>query len=439
MGSYSSRDFHPSLNLYNAGRTGIHRMTQAIYAIATLNTKGPELAFLAREIRAAGQPVRLCDVSTGLAAPSAEPCDYDRTTIAARHPQGGDAVLQQTDRGQAVTAMSVALERFLLDECAAGRVSAVIGIGGGGGTALVTRAMRALPIGLPKLMVSTMASGNTQPYVDTSDITMMYSVADIAGLNRVTRQILANAAWAIAGMARAPKTPADSRPALGLTMFGVTTPCVTAAAAALGAAGYDCLVFHATGTGGRAMEKLVASDMIAGVLDLTTTEVADEVVGGVLPAGPSRFEIIIEKRIPYLMSVGALDMVNFGPMASVPEKFRNRRLHVHNAQITLMRTTPDECRAIARWITGKVNRSTAPFTLLISTRGVSAIDAPGQPFEDAQADAALFDELEAAIIQTPLRRVIRLDHHINDPAFAAAAVEHFTRLVRQNKSAAPQP
>ena len=276
----------------------------------------------------------------------------------------------------------------------------MIGIGGSGGTALITPAMRALPIGLPKLMVSTVASGNTAPYVGCSDITLMYSVVDVAGLNSVSRRILSNAAGAMAGMVGQPAEVESGRPAVGLTMFGVTTPCVTAARQALEGRGYDCLVFHATGTGGRAMEKLVEAGLIGGVLDVTTTEVADLVVGGVFPCGTERFESILSAGIPYVLSLGALDMVNFGARETVPPTFQRRRLHVHNAQVTLMRTTPEENREFARWIAGKLNRSTAPVIVLIPEKGVSALDAPGQAFHDPEADEALFQELESKLVVT---------------------------------------
>lgn len=324
--------------------------------------------------------------------------------------------------------MSEALVRYLSVEHAAGRVAGVIGIGGSGGTALITAAMRALPIGVPKLMVSTVASGNTAPYVDCSDLTMMYSVVDVAGLNVVSRRVLANAAHAMAGMVAHQPPAGQTRPALGMTMFGVTTPCVTAVREALEARGFDPLVFHATGAGGRAMEKLVESGMIEGVLDITTTEVADEVVGGVFPAGPARFDAILTRRIPYVLSVGAVDMVNFGAKETVPERFAGRRLHMHNAQVTLMRTTPDENREIARWIARKLNRATSPVVVMIPEAGVSMIDAPGQPFHDPEADAALFEELESQLQQDDLRRIIRRPNHINDPEFAAGLVDEFLRL-----------
>jgi uncharacterized protein (UPF0261 family) len=333
-----------------------------------------------------------------------------------------------TDRGLAIAAMSQALVGYLLAEHGAQRVAGVIGIGGSGNTALITPAMRALPVGIPKLMVSTVASGNTAPYVGCSDITLMPSVVDIAGLNSVSRRILANAAAAMAGMVRQRLLETGDRPAIGLTMFGVTTPCVTAVRQALEQRGYDCLVFHATGTGGQAMERLVDAGLIRGVLDITTTEVADLLVGGVFPCSPDRFEPMLRAEIPYVISLGALDMVNFGALSSVPEPFRERRLHVHNDQVTLMRTTPEENRCFARWIAGKLNRSVAPVTVLIPEHGVSALDAAGRPFEDPQADEALFQELERSLALTANRQVRRLPYHLNDPGFAAALVQEFVEL-----------
>ncbi len=304
-------------------------------------------------------------------------------------------------------------------------MAGVLGIGGSGGTALITRAMRALPVGLPKLMVSTVASGNTAPYVDCSDIVLLPSVVDVAGINAVSSRILANAAHAMAGMVTHAPPAIALRPVVGMTMFGVTTACVTAVRTALESAGFDCLVFHATGTGGRAMEKLVESGLIQGVLEITTTEVADEVVGGVFPAGPRRFEVILERRIPYVMSLGALDMVNFGAPETVPSRFAGRRFHRHNSQVTLMRTTAEENRQAARWIAGKLERATAPVTVVIPELGVSAIDAEGHPFYDPVADRALIDELVAAIELLPQVRVRRLPRHLNDPEFAAELVDQF--------------
>jgi len=400
-------------------------MQPAIYLIATMDTKGAELAFVAGRLRRAGCRVRMVDVGT-LDEPAVTP-DVRRDQVL----QAGGmdlASLQSNDRGKAVAHMANALKAYLLNETAAGRVQGVLGLGGSGGTSLVTTAMRALPIGLPKLMVSTVASGNVAAYVDCSDITMMYSVVDVAGLNAVSEVILANAAAAMAGMASQPGLEHKTRPAVGMTMFGVTTPCVSRVRQQLEAQGYDCLVFHATGAGGRAMEQLVGSGLISGVLDITTTEVADEVVGGVFPAGPHRFETLIKSRVPLVLSLGAVDMVNFGAMETVPDRFQGRKLHVHNAQVTLMRTTPEENRQIGRWIARKLNQSTAPLRLLVPEGGVSLLDLPGQPFYDPEADAALFDTLQQELHATPDRQLIRLPWAINAPEFADALVRHFHEL-----------
>ncbi len=399
-----------------------------IYAIATMDTKGQEILYVADCARKVGADVTVVDVGTQAAAQ--RKADVSREAVAACHVGGVKAVLDHTDRGQAVTAMSEALCAFLAKEFAAGKVAGVIGIGGSGGTALITPAMQALPVGMPKVMVSTVASGNTAPYVGCCDITMMYSVVDVAGINKVSRQVLGNAAHAIAGMAINTVAQGKTKPTVGMTMFGVTTPCVTMVREALEKEGYDCLVFHATGTGGQAMEKLVESNMIDGVLDITTTEVADEVVGGVFPAGSARFDRILKRGIPYVVSLGALDMVNFGAIETVPEKFKNRKLHVHNAQVTLMRTTPDENRQFAAWMAKKLNRSTRPIRILIPEKGVSLIDVPGQPFYDPQADAALFEEIENRIEQTTDRTIMRLPNNINDPEFAQALVGAFKTVVR---------
>jgi uncharacterized protein (UPF0261 family) len=320
---------------------------------------------------------------------------------------------------------SVLLPVLLAD----GRVHGVLGLGGGGGTTMIAAAMRTLPVGVPKLIVSTMASGNTAPYVDVKDITLMYSVVDIAGLNPLSRRILANAAGAIAGMVQAevPATDEPERPLLAATMFGVTTPCVTAVREAMERAGYDVLVFHATGSGGRAMEGLISDGFVAGVLDVTTTEWCDEVVGGVLSAGPDRLSAAGRAGIPQVVSVGALDMVNFGAADTVPARFTGRTLYRHNATVTLMRTSAEECAAVARRIAAQLNQATGPVVLVLPLRGVSAIDAPGQPFHDPEADRVLFETLRASLDTTV--RVVEVDAHINDPAFAdALATEMLTLL-----------
>lgn len=403
-------------------------MSPRVYAVATMDTKGHELVYVADRLRAAGVAVVTVDVGT-MGPPVVVP-DLTREAVADCHPTtaGRSVAMARTDRGEAITAMSEALTCFLCRENEAGRMAGLVGIGGSGNTALITPAMRALPIGLPKVMVSTIASGNVAPYVGTSDILMMYPVVDVAGLNAVSRRVLGNAAHAMAGMIQHTVPTAGAKHTVAMTMFGVTTPCVTAVREELESRGFDGLVFHATGTGGRAMEKLVEAGLVRGVLDITTTEVADEVVGGILPAGPHRFDAILRARIPYVLSLGALDMVNFGATATVPEAFRQRKLHCHNSQVTLMRTTAEENRLFARWIAAKLNRAEAPFTILIPEGGVSVLDAPGQPFFDPKADAALFDELESTIEPRAGRSIRRLPMNINDPAFARALVESYLAL-----------
>lgn len=404
-----------------------------IHAFATGDTKGEELAFLAARIRAAGGTVTTVDVGTQ--APATVPVDVPRTAVlaalGATAGAGGAADPARLDRGAAVATMSRAVAAWLGGEHAAGRVAGVIGLGGSGGTILLAPGFRQLPLGLPKLIVSTVAAGTTGPYVDVSDLVLMPSVVDVAGLNTVSRRILANAAAAIVGMVRdgaATLPPGGSRPTLGMTMFGVTTPCVTAVRQPLEAEGFDCLVFHATGTGGRALEALVEGGLLAGVLDLTTTEVADHLVGGVFPCGPDRFGAVARRGIPCVVSTGALDMVNFGSLDSVPERFRRRLLHVHNPQVTLMRTTPVENLAAARFIAERLAAATGPLEVLLPVRGVSALDAPGGPFHDPEADEALHGELARLLPDTAARRLRRIDAHINDPAFAIEVRSAFDRV-----------
>lgn len=398
-------------------------MPTEVLAIATMDTKGDELAFVAQRLESAG--VKAVTVDVGTQHPPTQRAVVSRETVAACHPRGVEYVLGQTDRGQAVTSMGEALREFLLQKLARDEVQGVVGIGGSGGTALICHALRALPVGLPKVMVSTVASGNVSAYVDCSDLILMPSIVDVAGINAVSSRILSNAAHAIAGMVSNRVSALDLKPAIGMTMFGVTTTCVTAVRTELERDGFDCLVFHATGTGGRTMEQLVQSQLIRGVLDITTTEVADEVVGGVFPAGPNRFDAILAARVPYVMSLGALDMVNFGAMSTVPEAFRHRRMHVHNPQVTLMRTTVDENRRCALWIAAKLNRSVAPVTVLIPEKGVSALDAPGQAFHDPDADSALFETLEQSVDQNAMRVIRRLPYHINDREFSDSLVQAF--------------
>jgi uncharacterized protein (UPF0261 family) len=335
------------------------------------------------------------------------------------------------DRGLAVETMAKGATGVVLKLLEEGRLDAILGLGGSGGSAIVTQAMRALPVGVPKLMVSTMASGDTRPYVGAVDIAMMYSVVDIAGINLISERILTNAATAIAGMARGNESfqpSSTSRPLIGATMFGVTTPCVTAARRRLESRDYEVLVFHATGTGGQSMEALVAGGFISGVLDITTTELADELVGGVLSAGPDRLEIAGQLGVPQVVSLGALDMVNFGPMDTVPEKFRGRNLYRHNPTVTLMRTTPEECAELGRIIARKLSAAKGPVSVFIPLRGVSMIATEGGPFYDPEADRALIDNLKHGLRQDI--EVRELDMDINDERFAHAMADRLDELVQ---------
>ncbi len=389
-----------------------------VYVIGTCDTKGEELRFACQCVRRTGATAVLVDVST---TPARGFADVPATVVAACHPQGAGAVLGLSDRGEAVTAMATALTRYLV---AQKDIGAVLGLGGSGNTAIVTEAMRALPVGVPKLMVSTLASGNVAGFVGPTDIAMMHSVVDVAGLNAVSRKVIGNAAHAVAGMAlNDPPFVVSARP-VGLTMFGVTTACITAIRQQLEPA-HECFVFHATGTGGQSFEKLAESGFLDAAFDITTTEVADHLFGGILPCTEDRFGAFIRRPIPYVGSVGAVDMVNFGARDTVPEKYKDRLFHVHNAHVTLMRTTPTENTEIGRFIVERLNRMSGPVRFLLPLKGVSAIDAAGQPFHDPKADAALFSAIRSGWKAAPNRQLIELDMHINDPAFAAAAVDAF--------------
>jgi uncharacterized protein (UPF0261 family) len=394
------------------------------YVAGTFDTKARELLFIRDQLMAAGLPVVTVDLST-LAGPAGV-ADIAPQEVAAFHPEGAGAVFGG-ERGVAVTKMSEAFAAFLGTRPDLG---GVISAGGSGATALATPAMRGLPVGVPKVMVSTVASGDVRAYVGASDICMVYAVTDVSGLNRISAQILANAANALAGMIGLRRSfETIARPAIGLTMFGVTTPCVQAVTAAL-EADYDCLVFHATGTGGQSMEKLVDSGLLVGVIDVTTTEIADHLMGGILSAGAGRLDAIIRTKIPYVGSCGALDMVNFGPLASIPERYAARLLHVHNPQVTLMRTNGEENRQMGRWLAAKLNRMEGPVRFLLPLGGLSAIDVDGMPFYDPEADRALFDTLRQDFRRGPTRQFIELPFAVNDPAFAKALIEAFAEVMR---------
>ena len=397
-----------------------------VVLLGTLDTKGPEYAFLRDRVLEAGCEVILVDAGV-MSDPS--PGDIGPTEVAAAAGEDRAALAAARDRGPAMAAMTRGATEVVRRLHADGRLDGILGVGGSGGSSLVSAAMQALPVGVPKLIVSTMASGDTRPYVGTSDIAMMYSVVDIAGINGISEKILSNAAAGIAGMARASATFVSAiaaKPLIGATMFGVTTPCVTAAREILEERGYEVLVFHATGAGGQSMEALMKAGFITGSLDITTTELADELVGGVLSAGPDRLEMAGSLGIPQVVSLGALDMVNFGPMDTVPAKFADRNLYVHNATVTLMRTTEAECAELGRIIARKLNAATGPLTVFIPLGGVSMIDVPGAPFYDAAADAALIRELKAGL--RPDVEVVEMATPINDPAFSRAMAERMDAM-----------
>jgi uncharacterized protein (UPF0261 family)/ABC-type branched-subunit amino acid transport system ATPase component len=399
-------------------------VSRAAYIAGTFDTKGRELFYLKTCLDKLG--VRTVTVDLGTSGKPSPAMVHPREV--ARHHPGGERAVFTGDRGSSVTEMAIAFEEFVARRR---DIGGLIAAGGSGGTALATRAMRRLPIGVPKVMVSTVASGDVKPYVGPSDICMMYSVTDVAGINRISEKVLANAAHALAGMLAFSRPPSiaeqQGRPALGLTMFGLTTLCVQAVRKQLEAE-YDCLVFHATGTGGQTMEKLADSGLLAGVLDITTTEVADELVGGVLTAGPSRMDVFARAAIPYVGSCGALDMVNFWAKPTVPPQFKDRNLHVHNPNVTLMRTTPDEATRIGRFIVDKLNRMEGPVRFLIPEGGLSGLDRPGGPFWDPAANRALFDVIASNFRSGANKKLLRLPHHINDPEFADALVASFNEI-----------
>ena len=396
-----------------------------VVLLGTLDTKGEEYEFLRRRVLEEGVDALLVDTGV-LGSPLAEP-DISRQQVAEAASADLQELATSEDRGAAVEAMARGVSEIVKDLHAQGRLDAVLALGGSGGTAIAAQAMRQLPVGVPKLIVSTMASGDTRPYVGAVDVTLMYSVVDISGLNPISERILGNAAAAAAGMAKAQGPDSDAeKPLVGATMFGVTTPCVTEARKRLEELGYEVLVFHATGTGGQSMEALMRSGFITASLDVTTTELADELVGGVLSAGPDRLEAAGALGIPQVVSLGALDMVNFGPFESVPAEFRDRLLYKHNPTVTLMRTTPEECAELGRIIARKLNEARGPLTVFVPLKGVSLIATEGQVFHDPAADEALFGTLRENL--DPEVDLRELDLDVNDPEFAHALADRLHAL-----------
>lgn len=390
--------------------------------VGTLDTKGTEYEFLRKFLEGVGVDSLLVDVGV-MGSPSVT-ADVTREEVAKAAGSTLEDAAHQPDRGSAISLMAKGGTRIVSDLVKDGKVDGILGLGGTGGTTLISEIMRALPVGFPKLIVSTVASGDTRPYVGTTDITMMYSIVDIAGINEISSRILTNAAAAIGGMVKAEKPQLhEKKPVIGATMFGLTTPAVEAARKRLEEYGYEVLVFHATGAGGASMEGLVDSGLVAGILDLTTTEMADELVGGVFASGPSRLTAAGRAGIPQVVSLGALDMVNFGAKDTVPTQFADRTLYVHNASVTLMRTSVEECAELGRRIAERLNTSKNPdeITVFIPSRGFSGIDSEGQPFYDRAADDALIQALTANL--SAKITVVTRDLPINDPRFAEEMAE----------------
>lgn len=401
-------------------------MAETILLIGTLDTKGAEFAYVRGLITERGHKTVVMDTGVGGEPPFVP--DISATEVAEAGQKSLTALREAGDRGAALTVMGEGARVLALKAYVDGQVDGVLSLGGSGGTSIATTAMQALPIGFPKVMVSTMASGDVAPYVGVKDITMMYSVVDVAGLNRISRQVFCNAVGAICGMVEQTLPEAEDKPLITASMFGVTTPCVTAVREKLEAAGYEVLVFHATGSGGRAMEALIDGGFITGVADITTTEWCDELVGGVLSAGPTRLDAAAKNGVPQVVSLGALDMVNFGGMETIPQKFKDRILYVHNPKVTLMRTTPEECAELGKIIAAKLNQCTGPATLFMPLKGVSMIDAEGQPFHSPEADQALFRAVRDNL-DTDKVELIEMNMNINDLDFAVAVANRLLRML----------
>lgn len=405
-------------------------MDKKVVVLGTLDTKGKEFKFIKEIIEKQG--IGTIVINTGVKGEALCEADISNEEVAVAGGTSLEVLIEENDRGKAVDVMMNGAAKIVLDLYQKGEVAGIISLGGSAGTTVATCAMRALPVGVPKLMVSTLASGDTSPYVGVKDITMMYSVVDISGINSFSMKILANAAYAIAGMSKAvlPELE-DKKMLIGATMFGVTTPCVTKAREYLESKGYEVLVFHATGAGGKAMEELINGGFIKGVLDVTTTEWCDELVGGVLSAGPNRLEAAAKVGIPQVVSTGALDMVNFGPIETLPEKFKNRNIYKHNATVTLMRTTVEENQQLGEIIANKLNMAKGNTTLFLPLRGVSLIDVEGQPFYGPDEDQELFNTLRKNIDKQKIE-LFEMDTDINDEKFALAMAKKLEEMMENN-------
>lgn len=402
-----------------------------VVLVGTLDTKGDEYAFVRDRLWEGGVDVLVVD--TGVLGEPAFTPDVTRDRVAAAAGADAATLANTADRGAAVTAMSEGAAKIVAELYESGRLDGALALGGTGGTSIATRAFRGLPLGVPKLVVSTAASGDTQAYIGETDLILAPSVVDVAGVNRISAPILANAAAAVAGMVLAPPVPpADQRPMVAASMFGVTTPCITSARELLDERGYEVLVFHMTGVGGRTLESLTRQGLLAGQFDITTTELADELVGGVFSAGPERLTAAGAANVPRVVSVGALDMVNFGPKDTVPAQFAERNLYVHNPSVTLMRTTPEECAVLGARLATRLSASTGPAALFLPLRGISAIAVENGPFHDPDADAALFDAIRSNLDRDRVE-LLELDLDVNDPAFTTAMVTKLDAYVSAHK------
>jgi uncharacterized protein (UPF0261 family) len=414
------------------------KMSEPMVAlVGTLDTKGREYQWVADQLSTLGARILVVDAGARPPVGFSGTIDYTQDMVAELAGSTIEALRRRNDRGFAIATMAEGAAAVLSEQMAQGDLDGVLSLGGSGGSSIAARAVRDLPVGLPKLIVSTMASGDVSPYVGAGDVTLMYSVVDVAGINRVSRAVLGNAAAAIVAMAKArrarPTVPGeDERPLIGASMFGVTTPAVNVARARLEELGYEVLTFHATGSGGRALETLARSGYLVGVLDITTTELADDLVGGALSAGPDRLTGAGSSGVPQVVSLGALDMVNFGPRGTVPPRFEGRLLYVHNPTVTLMRTTPAESEELGRRVGAKLASATSPTVLVIPRGGVSALDAEGQPFWDEEADGKLFAAVRKAVAGSGVE-VIDDPANINDPALARRAAETLHALIEQEK------
>ncbi|KKB12282.1 hypothetical protein VE25_08500 [Devosia geojensis] len=397
-----------------------------VVMLGTLDTKGAEFAFVRDRLVNAGLTVTLIDC--GVLGEPTIPADIGREAVAKAAGSDLGELAGRNDRGAAVTTMARGAERVVADLHRNGKLDGAISLGGTGGTSIAAQAFRGLPLGVPKLIVSTAASADTSVYVGETDLVLFPSVVDIAGVNRISARILANAAAALAGMIGASRVESiDASPLVAASMFGVTTPCVTEGRRILESKGFEVLTFHMTGSGGRTLESLVDNGLLAGVLDITTTELADELVGGVFSAGPGRLTHSGPEATPRVVSVGALDMVNFGPMDTVPAQFRARNLFVHNPSVTLMRTTPQECAELGRRLAERVSALNVACVVMLPLRGVSAIAKADGPFHDPDADDALFSAIRAGL--DGRIRLIEVDTDINDPLFAARAAAELQHLI----------